>query len=44
MYIHIVYANLFVKDAMIFTYVKRHATMFAQVYANPFIGKRSMNI
>jgi len=25
-------------------FVKRHATMFAQVYANLFIGERIMNI
>jgi len=24
--------------------VQRHATMFVQVYANPFIGERIMNI
>jgi len=24
--------------------VKKHATMFVQVYANPFIGERIMNI
>jgi len=34
-------ANLFNK---VFLCVKRHATMFVQIYANPFIGERIMNI
>jgi len=35
-------ANLFNK--LIFCVHQRHATMFVQVYANPFIGEQIINI